>query len=74
MAFLREFRGKKSEEENSEDRDSLESSADQDNRLRKGYKIMIFLKIKIMLCSDFLALQMNSFFSSLGSFYPSVAV
>ena len=62
MAFLRKFRRKKSKEENSEDKDSLESSEDQDNRLRKGYKIMIFLKIEIMLFSHFLALEMTSFF------------
>ena len=62
MAFLRKFRRKKSKEETSEDKDSLESSEDQDNRLRKGYKIMIFLKIEIMLFSHFLALEMTSFF------------
>ena len=42
MAFLRKFKKTKRKDEISEDKDSVASSEDQDNRLRKGYKIMIF--------------------------------
>ena len=60
MAFLRKFRRKKSKEETSEDKYSLESSEDQDNRLRKGYQIMFGNYNNALF--TFLALQMTSFF------------